>query len=187
MASVAICRIERVVVVHMAQRAGSRRRRHVCSGQSKSGDAVIERRSSPTGCRVAGRTVCRGKGRTCSGMHGIIRILPIGQMALRVSAIGRRDRQIVVVIDVAQIAGHVGVPVGQREPGRSVIEDSCRPCGDRVAGRARRRGRRESGRNVIRHRAANRRGALKCGRMAPVAIRRIERVVVIYVARFTGS
>jgi len=36
-------------------------------------------------------------------------------MALRISAIGWRDHQIVIVIDVAGSAGHVGVAIGQRE------------------------------------------------------------------------
>ena len=57
-------------------------------------------------------------------------------MALRVAAIGRRDRQIVVVVDVAQIAGHVGMPAGQQEPGRAVVECCRRPTDRRVAGRA---------------------------------------------------
>ena len=52
-AAVTIRGIERVVVVHMARRAGGRRRGHVRSGQGKSRDAVIERRRSPARCRMA--------------------------------------------------------------------------------------------------------------------------------------
>ena len=57
-------------------------------------------------------------------------------MALRVPAIRRRDRQIVVVIDVAQIAGHVGVPIGEQESRGAVVERCCRPADRRVARRA---------------------------------------------------
>ena len=115
MATVTIRRIERVVVVHMAGRAGRRRRGHVRSGQGEPGDAVIERRRGPAGRRMASGAIRRGKSGAGSGVHRIIRLLPGGQMALRVSAIGRRDRQSVVVVDVARSAGHVGVPVGQQE------------------------------------------------------------------------
>ena len=56
-------------------------------------------------------------------------------MATRIATIGRCNGQIVVVIDVAQIAGHIGMPVGQREPGRAVIECSDRPAGCGMARR----------------------------------------------------
>ncbi len=39
-------------------------------------------------------------------MHRIIRLLPGGQMASRVAAVGRRSGQSVVVVDVAIRAGH---------------------------------------------------------------------------------
>ena len=57
-------------------------------------------------------------------------------MALRISAIGRRDRQGIVVVDVARSAGHIGVPVGQQETGRAVVECRCGPTSRCVAGRA---------------------------------------------------
>jgi hypothetical protein len=120
----------------MARRTGGRRRGHVCSGQRKPGDAVIERRRGPAGCRMASGTICRGKSGAGSGVHGIIGLLPSGQMALRVPAIGRGNRQIVVVIEVAQIAGHVGMPAGQQETGRAVVECCRRPTDRRMAGRA---------------------------------------------------
>jgi len=120
----------------MAQRAGGRGRGHVRSDQGESGHAVIERRGGPARRRMAGGTVGRGKSGARGGVHGIIGLLPGGQVALRVSAIGGGNRQIVVVVDVAQIAGHVGMPIRQQEPGRAVIECCRRPTGSRVAGRA---------------------------------------------------
>ena len=115
MAPVAIRRIQRVVVVDVAGGAGRRRRRHVRSGQRKPGRAVIERRRRPAHRRVAGRAVGRGERRSGRGVHRIIGLLPGRQMALRISAIGRRDRQRVIVVDVAGGAGHVGMAIGQQE------------------------------------------------------------------------
>jgi hypothetical protein len=45
----------------MAGRAGGRRRGHVRSGQGKPGNAVIERRGSPTSRRMASGAVRRGE------------------------------------------------------------------------------------------------------------------------------
>jgi len=120
---------------------------------------------------MASGTVGCGKGGSGSRVDGVVCLLPGGQMALRVAAIGRRDRQGIVVVDVAQIAGHVGVPIGQQEPGRAVIKDSRSPSCNRVASRASRCGRGEPGRDVIRHRSANARGAEKSRLVAAVTIR----------------
>ena len=100
-APVTIRRIQRVVVVHMAGGAGSRRRGHVCSGQGKPRNAVIERRGSPACCRMAIGTIRWGKSRSGSRVDRCIGLLPGRQMALRVPAIGWANRQTVVVIDVA--------------------------------------------------------------------------------------
>jgi len=48
-------------------------------------------------------------------------------MASGISAIGGRNRQIVVVVDVAERAGHIGVSGSEQEPGRAVIEFGVRP------------------------------------------------------------
>jgi hypothetical protein len=63
-----------------------------------------------------------------------------------------------------------------------VVKHSRSPGRDRVARRTCRSRRRETGGNVIRHCSADLRGALERRRMAPVTIRRIKRVVVIYMA-----
>ena len=58
-------------------------------------------------------------------------------MALRVPTIGRPDRQRIIIIDVAKIAGHGGMRIREREAGRAVIENARRPGSYGVAGRAR--------------------------------------------------
>jgi hypothetical protein len=64
MAAIAGRRIQRVIVVHMAGRARSRRRRNVHSGQRETGDTVIERRRCPPCGRMASGAVRRGKCRS---------------------------------------------------------------------------------------------------------------------------
>lgn len=60
-------------------------------------------------------------------------MLPCGQMALRVTTIGGGNLQIVVVVDVAGGAGHVGVSVRQQKSGRAVIECGAQPAVEFVA------------------------------------------------------
>lgn len=48
-------------------------------------------------------------------------------MASGVPAICRRDRQSVVVVDMARSAGHVGMAIGQQEARRAVIELRAQP------------------------------------------------------------
>ena len=66
-------------------------------------------------------------------MHGIISLLPRCQMALRISAIRRLDRQAVVPVDMAKSALHVGVTIRQQETRGAVIEFTVRPFRDGVA------------------------------------------------------
>ena len=80
-------------------------------------------------------------------MHGIIGLLPGRQVAAGIAAIRRRDLKIVIIIDMAGGAGHVGVAVGQQETGSAVVEFGVQPGVERVAGFA---GRRKIGRGVIR-------------------------------------
>lgn len=168
-----------VVVVDMAEGAS-----HICMSisQKEPGGAVVERRRRPTHRVVAGRAICNSKGRPGGWVDRIVGLLPGGQMALRVAAVGCGNRQAVVVVNVAQIAGHVGVTIGQREPGRAMIEDSCGPGCNRVASCASRCRRRETGRNVIRYRSPNRCGAGKSCLVAAITIGRIERIIVIHMA-----
>lgn len=119
-------------------------------------------------------------------MHRIIRLLPGRQVASRVSAIVRRNRQRIIVVNVAQIAGDVCVPIGQCESSRVVVKHSGRPRRDRVACRASRGCGWKSCRDVIRNRPSDRRRADESSLMTPVTIRRIEIVVVAHMARCAG-
>lgn len=179
--------IQCVVVIDVARGARCRRRRHVHSGQRESRGAVIEGGRSPSRCGVARGTVRRGERGTGSRMHRSGGLLPRGQVALRVSAIGGRNHQAVIVVDVAKIAGHVGVSARQRESGGGVIEDASGPRRNRMAGGAGGSGDREPSRHVIGHCAANRGRALECGLVAAVTIRGIQRVVVADMAGRAGS
>jgi hypothetical protein len=115
-------------------------------------------------------------------VHGIVCSLPCGQMALRISAIRRRNRQSIVVVDVAQGACHASVPFCQRESCAVVVKHSSRPCRNWMASCAGGSRRGETGGDMIRDRAANRCGALESRRVAPVTVGRIQRVVVADVA-----
>lgn len=110
-----------VVVVDMA---GCARDIGVAVGEQKSCGSMIKVRGVPTNRGVAIGTVRNGKRRAGRGVRGIIRLLPGGQVALRISAIRRRNLKVVVVVDVAGRASHVGVTVGEREP-RGVMVELC--------------------------------------------------------------
>ncbi len=88
---------------------------------------------------------------------------------------------------MALAALHGRVLVGQREACRTVIEFAVSPRRDRMAGRTSRRCRREARSDVIRNIAAKCRGALPCRRVAAHAIRGIERVVAVDMARRARS
>ena len=120
------------------------------SSQRKSCDAVVERRRGPACRRMASGAVRRGKRGSGRGVHRIIRLLPGGQVTLRVSAIGRRDRQIIVVIRVAQIAGYARVTAGQRESRGAVVKRCRCPTGGRVTSRAVRSRKSSAGRRMHR-------------------------------------
>lgn len=61
MATHAVGRAQRVIVVYMARSAGSRSRRHMSTDKGEARDAVIERGRVPTGSGVTGGTICDGK------------------------------------------------------------------------------------------------------------------------------
>jgi hypothetical protein len=173
MAAITIRRIEREIVTHVAGSAGRRRRGHMRSGQRKARRAVVESCRVPTYRRVASGAVrCRER---VSGRRvwGSIGLLPGRQMATGIATIGRCNGQTVVVIDMAQTAGHVSMPIRQRKAGRCMVKDSRGPGGNRVASSACRGRGRETGCHVVRHRSADGCGALKCCLVAAVTIRRI--------------
>src|ERR1700730_5714927 len=141
--------IQSVIIVDVAGSAGRRRGRHVRADKSEAGDAVIERSRAPSHGGVALGAVGGRKSGAGGGVHGSGGLLPLGEMAAGVAAIGRLDLQVVIVVDVAGSAGNVGVPVCQKKAGGAVIEFAVGPFGDGVAGGAGSRGRREAGGDVI--------------------------------------
>ena len=141
------CDRQSIVVVDVAGSAG-----HVgvAIGQQESCCAVVERRCIPTDRRMARGAVRCGKLGTRRGVHGVIRLLPGGQVAAGVTAIGRRDRQVVVVVDVARNAGHVGMAIGEQKTGRAVVKSCRRPTDRGMARGAVRKCKSGSGRRVYR-------------------------------------
>ena len=132
-----------VVVVDVARCA-----RHIGMpiGQHKPGRAVVERCRRPTDRRMARRAIGKSKSRPGRWMHRVRGLLPRRQMASRVSAIGRRNHQVIVVINMAGSARHVGMPIGQHKPGRAVVKRSGEPGVHSVASLT---GRREFCVNVV--------------------------------------
>jgi len=100
-AAIAVRRIEGEIVVDMAGSAGRRRGRHVRTGQSETCDAVIKRSRVPAFGGVAIGAVSCGKRRPSGTVDWVARLLPLGKVAARITAIGLSNFQIVVVIDVA--------------------------------------------------------------------------------------
>jgi len=170
----------------MAGSAWRRCRGHVRSRQGKSRCAVVESCGGPRRSGMAGRAVAyckRGSGRRVWRGIGI---LPVRQVATRSTAGGRRDIQSVVIVDVAQIASHVGVPVCQQKSGRAVIENAGGPGRNRVARRAGGGRGGKSGRHMVRNVSTDCCGADECSLVASVAIRRAERVVIVDMAGSAG-
>ena len=83
---------------------------------------------------------------------------------------------------MAQAAGHRGVLPGQREAGGAVVERSGSPGGDRMAGGALCSRGWEARSNVIRYISPDGSSALERSCVAAIAVRRIQRVVIIGVA-----
>ena len=101
-----------VVVVDVA---GSARNICVTKCQRESRGCVIEIRDIPPFWGVAIRAIRCGKRGSCRGVDGIIRLLPGRQMATGISAIRRRNLQVVVIVDVALRARNIGMPVRQQK------------------------------------------------------------------------
>lgn len=136
MAAHAVRGVQRVVIVDMTGRAGRRRGRSVCAGQSETSHAVVKRRRVPALGGMAGRAARRCKSRPGGRVYRVCRLLPFRKMASRISAVRRRNRQSVVVVDMAGSARHIRMPVRKQEPRRGVIEISRVPALGRMAARA---------------------------------------------------
>ena len=132
----AVSRVQCVIVADVAGCAGRGRRRSMRAGQREAGGAVVERSGVPAFRAMASRAIRRRKSRSRCRVNRGRRLLPSSQMAARVPAIIRPHGQSVIVVDMARSAGHVGVPVGQQEARRAVIEDRRGPGNRVVASRA---------------------------------------------------
>ena len=122
-----LCR-QLVVVAHVAERISAGhdftgRRQLVRTRQCPARRAVIERSRIPALGGVAGRAIRRLKSGPRGRVHRIIRLLPGRQMAARIPAVRRPHRQVVIVVEVAGSASHIGVAVGQKKSRGAVIED----------------------------------------------------------------
>lgn len=104
-----------VVVVDVALRA---LQVGVTVAQRKSRGAVIEHHIGPRRGVMAVRTIRQGKYRPGARVRRIVGLLPSRQVAARVSAIAGGNLQMIIVVDMALLAGQVGVPEGQREVDR---------------------------------------------------------------------
>ena len=82
------------------------------SRQSEPRYAVVEGSGVPTLRAMACRAIRSRKSWPRRRVHWRCRLLPFGQMASGVPAVRRRNRQRIVVVDVARRAGHVGMAVG---------------------------------------------------------------------------
>jgi hypothetical protein len=103
-------------------------------------------------------------------------------MAAGISAIGWRDAQRIVAVDVAQSARNRCVAIRQGKAGGGMIKYACGPRRNWVARSTLRGGRREAGSHVVGNVAANRCGTLERCCVASVTISRIQRVVVVHMA-----
>jgi len=165
------------------------RRQLMRTRERPTGHAMVENSCIPGNRVVTGGAICRSEGRAGAWVRGIIGLLPGAQMASGIAAVGGRNIQAEVVVDVAGSAGrnftavcHQRVRVRQWKAKGIVVEFSVSPDRDGVACRASRRGGRESRLDVVRHGPAEGRRAVPCSEVATHAIGRVQRVVVADVA-----
>ena len=111
--------LEIVVVVDMA--AGARNG-GVAIRKRETGGAVIESYICPGRGVVALRTIRRGERGTCLRVRRIVGLLPGGEVATGITAIGGGNLVIVVVVYMAAGARNVGVASRERKASGTVIE-----------------------------------------------------------------
>ena len=157
-----------VVVVDVAVAAGCHlpcRRQLVRVGQRKACCSVIKIRILPGNRVVAVGTSRNRKHCWRGGVLRIRRLLPRGEVAARIPAVGCSNLQIVVATYVTTCTGNIGMTVRQREADRGsrVVYGSSEPTVERVAGLARLR---ELRADVIRHAPTDRLRAVQVGLVA---------------------
>ena len=154
-------------------------------GQWKGSCVVVERSRSPSGDWMAGGALRSSRWKTRS--HVIWHISADGGGALessRMAAIAVRRIQRVVAVDMACSARCRKVRTHQRETRGAVVECASGPGGNGMAGGTLRGRRREARSHVIWYISTDGSGALECSRVAAIAVRGIQRVVVV---RMAGS
>lgn len=134
---------------------------------------------------ATGAIRCR-EGCSGGGVNRIVGLLPGGQVAARIAAIRGSSFQIVVAVDVAGRANHVGMSVGERKAGGTVVEFAISPSGDAVAGGTSGSGGGESCSDVVRHSAAQGCRLIPVAQVAGDAVGRTERIVIVHVAGSAG-
>ena len=107
---------------------------------------MIKIRRVPACGRVAIRAIRNSKCRTRGRVDRIVGLLPSGKMAAGVAAIRRSDLQIVVIVDVAGRARHIGVARSERKTYGTMVEFRRQPT---VCGVACFAGGREAGSSVV--------------------------------------
>ena len=113
--AIGVGRSETIVAADVTLSAGGDHpgRRHlVRTGQWPAGSAVIEGGHVPADGCVAIRTIGSGESRAGCGVTRIVGLLPGGEVAARIAAIGWGDGEVVIIVDVAGRAGNIRVPVG---------------------------------------------------------------------------
>jgi len=179
--AIRVRRCEVVIVSNVAIRASNDFAcglKLVRSRQSPPRGAVIKDGRGPGDGVVTRRAVGRCKGRARGRVGRVVGRLPGRQVASGISAIRRRNLQVVVVVDMAGGAsghltsvGHQRVRICQREAKGIVIELTVRPFRDGMARRAGRRCGGKAGRDMIRHVSPKAWRAIPCREVAADAIR----------------
>jgi hypothetical protein len=118
-AAIRRCGLQVVVSIDVARGAGNI---GVTIGQQKSGCAVVEGGGCPSDRVVAIRAIRGRKRCACLGMRRTVGLLPGCKVASGIAAIGRRNLQSVVVLDVAGGTSDGGVRISERESSGIVIE-----------------------------------------------------------------
>ena len=101
-----------VVVVYVALRTSHRR---VSVREREARDGVIERSGRPRRGVMALRAICGRERRSGARVRRVVGLLPGGEVAAGVPAVCRGDLQMIVIVDVALLAGNICVPGGQRK------------------------------------------------------------------------
>ena len=99
---------------------------------------------------MAIRAIRGSKAGTRSRVNRIVGLLPPGEVASGVAAIGRSNLQIVIVVEVAGGARNIGVSIREKKTGGAMVKNSRVPTHGVVARGAIGRGKGRAGRRMRR-------------------------------------